>query len=138
MSVRFTLCLFAVLAGCTNDTDLETNVRTDAAQGRVLFAANCAVCHSADARGGEPASLGLGVVAPDLTRLTMMNNGIFPRNQVMSAIDGFNRQNHWENAMPVFGDESLGAVIQVEENGVSTPIPADLLALANYLESIQK
>lgn len=39
--------------------------------------------------------------------------------------------------MPVFGDDRLGSVVHIEEDSVSTPVPADLLALANYLESVQ-
>ncbi len=39
--------------------------------------------------------------------------------------------------MQFFGDEDLGPIVRVEEDDVSTPVPADLLALANDLESVQ-
>ena len=81
--------------------------------------------------------MGLGVVPPGLTQFTKRNNGTFPRDRVMSAIDGFDRKEHWENPMPTFGDEGLGPLVQIEKQGISTPVPSDLLALANYLENIQ-
>ena len=132
------LCLFAALAGCGLETASEADPRTDALQGRAFFERDCAACHGADGKGGGTASLGLGVAPPDLTRFTKLTAGVLPRDRIMSTIDGFNRQTHWENPMPVFGDESLGAVVQIEENGISTPVPADLRALAPYLESIQE
>ena len=39
-----------------------------------------------------------------------------------------------DNPMPEFGDGDLGEIIMVG----STPIPAELFALANYLHSIQE
>ncbi len=134
---RTVLCVIACLGGCDLGQHPENTQRTDAAYGQRLFAKNCAACHGRDAKGGGAASLGLGVVPPDLTRFTRLNGGTFPRNRVMSAIDGFDRKDHWKNPMPVFGDENLGTLVQVEDDGISTPIPADLLALAHYLEAIQ-
>ena len=55
----------------------------------------------------------------------------------MTTIDGLSRHNQLTAAMPEFGAGDLGPIVQVEEDGLSTPIPADLIALANYLESIQ-
>lgn len=130
-------CLVAVLGGCEPEYTFQETQRTDAVYGKSLFERDCAACHGNDARGGGPASLGLGVVPPDLTQFTKQNNGTFPRDRVMSAIDGFDRKEHWENPMPTFGDEGLGPLVQIEKQGISTPVPSDLLALANYLESIQ-
>lgn len=137
IAARFAVCLIVGLAGCDLGAPYETVPRTDVVQGRALFERNCANCHGADAKGDGSVSRSLGIAPPDLTQLAKQNSGVFPRNRVMSAIDGFNRQTHWANPMPLFGDEGLGPVVQVEEDGISTPVPADLLALAAYLESIQ-
>jgi hypothetical protein len=39
--------------------------------------------------------------------------------------------------MPEFGAEGLGMTVIVEHEGVGTPVPADLLALAAWLEGVQ-
>jgi hypothetical protein len=57
----------------------------------------------------------------------------------MSIIDGFNRGSHISAAMPEFGATDLGPTVVVENpDGTGTPVPATLLALADYLESIQR
>lgn len=124
------------VGGCTVEEQEEPDVSV--ARGAQLFVDKCAACHGDDGRGAGSASLGLGGPPPDLTTLSAQNRGIFPRNFVMSVIDGFNRRNHPESVMPEFGNEDLGPQIQVEDGGVSTPIPSDLIALASYIESIQR
>ena len=131
------LCLMVAVAGCGEGVSPFESTRTDALWGQALFQENCAACHGADAEGGGPASLGLGVVPPGLTRLAARNGGIFPKDRVMSVIDGYYRRDHYSDPMPVFGDEDMGPLVQVEVDGVSTPIPAKLLAVANYLQSVQ-
>lgn len=106
--------------------------------GRSAFLADCAGCHGADARGGGPAARELGEVAPDLTTIASRNGGKFPRTQVMSTIDGLNRGAHFSAIMPEFGAGDMGDTVIVEEDGLGTPVPARLLALTDYLESIQR
>ena len=115
----------------------EQSMRTDAVRGKAIYDARCAQCHGADGAGAGPASLGLGGPPPSLRNLASNNDGVFPREYVMATIDGLSRHNELTAAMPEFGAGYLGPVIQVEENGLSMPIPAELLALANYIESIQ-
>lgn len=55
----------------------------------------------------------------------------------MSTIDGLDRGSHFSNAMPEFGAGDMGDTIIVEENGIGTPVPAELLALTEYLEDVQ-
>jgi len=126
--------LAVALSGCETQTDVT---RTDALQGRSLFVSQCAACHGDDGRGAGPASLGLGAPPPSLTSLSQRNGGVFPRDYVITVIDGFDPQNHPTSAMPEFGAEDMGPLVQVESDGISTPVPADLLALATYLETIQ-
>ena len=136
-SVVFTFSLSAVisLGACTPE---QTAVRVDAERGEQLYFANCAVCHGADARGAGPASLGLGAPPPSLLDLSKKNGGVFPRDYVLSTIDGLERHDNPTAAMPEFGEGDMGQTIIVEEGNLGIPIPADLLALSTYLESIQK
>ncbi len=128
---------FSLLGACEQFAPSGASQRVDAEYGKALYDTKCAVCHGADAEGGGPASLGLGVVPPGLTMLAKNNDGVFPRDEVMSVIDGYFRRDHYNDPMPVFGDEDLGPIVRVEEDDFSTPVPADLLAMANYLESVQ-
>ncbi len=128
---------FGAMSACDHLAPAGGSQRVDAEYGKALYDTKCAACHGADAEGGGPASLGLGVVPPGLTLLSKNNDGVFPRDQVMSVIDGYFRKDHYNDPMPVFGEEDLGPIVRVEEGDFSTPVPADLLALANYLESVQ-
>jgi mono/diheme cytochrome c family protein len=107
--------------------------------GRAAFLESCAACHGEDARGTGPLAPGLDPHPADLTAIAARNGGVFARDRVMSTIDGFARGAHFSPAMPEFGETDLGRTVIVEETpGVGTPIPEKLLALADYLESIQQ
>lgn len=111
--------------------------RTDTVRGKDLFDASCVQCHGASGEGSIAASIELRSPAPSLRVLAKNNGGVFPTEYVMTTIDGLSRHNQKVVSMPEFGENYLGPLIQVEKDGVSTPVPADLLALANYLETIQ-
>ena len=112
--------------------------RIDVARGKSLFAEQCAACHGADGSGSGSATFGLAVIPPDLTQFALANGGVFPRDQIMSVIDGYYRREHVFNPMPVFGEEDMGPTVIVGEDDAATPVPANLLALTNYLEIIQQ
>lgn len=109
-------------------------------QGALLFAENCAACHGADARGDGPLTKEYEVNAPDLTLIAYRNSGTFPKAEVMSTIDGFTRVQHGNIVMPEFGAVlSEGPVVMYDSgDGIATPTPAALVALAEYLESLQR
>lgn len=119
-----------LLAACVAETEVP--------DGALLFAENCVACHGADAKGGGPAAAGLDVPPPDLTMIAERNGGVFSRNQVASIIDGLDRGAHFSAAMPEFGAIDLGPLVMTDEDGSPVPIPADLLALTEYLEAIQR
>lgn len=106
--------------------------------GRTAYLDNCASCHGTDAKGGGSAARALAVVPPDLTTISKRNGGVFPRDYVMSAIDGLDRGTHFDSVMPEFGAGDLGKTIIVENDGLGTPVPAKLLILSDYLESLQQ
>lgn len=104
-------------------------------EGEQLFADNCAACHGLTAEGGDLIG---GQSAPDLTQISSRNNGMFPRAQVMSTIDGYGA-GRAADVMPEFGallpdDVEL---VPVEVDGTLTPTPRPLAAVLFYLEGIQ-
>jgi len=105
--------------------------------GRADFLGLCAGCHGADAAGGAPVE-GRGAAAPaDLTRIAARNDGTFDFAYVMSRIDGYTRDDTGQ-AMPDFGGLLEGETVLVDTgDGILTPAPRRLVALAEYLESIQ-
>lgn len=106
--------------------------------GRTLYMENCASCHAVDATGNGPVARELGVTAPDLTTISARNGGVFPRDEVMSIIDGLQRAPHFSAAMPEFGAGDMGETVIVENDGLGTPVPMQLLELTEYLESLQQ
>jgi mono/diheme cytochrome c family protein len=107
--------------------------------GRRAFLEDCAACHGPEARGDGGLGATLDRRPPDLTGLSRRNGGVFPRDYVMSTIDGFARGGHFSAAMPEFGLGDMGPMVIVEGgDGNGIPVPARLLALADYLESVQR
>jgi mono/diheme cytochrome c family protein len=125
-------CVTAVLSGCYPP---EAN-----RPGRALFEDYCVACHGSTGRGDGPAAAGLPSQPADLTRISDRNGGVFPMARIMSVIDGFTRSRHGGQVMPEFG-EILGdgeMVLTDTGDGIQTPAPAGLVALADYLRSIQE
>ena len=128
MKLVIAAAALALTAGCV---DGLTGASVD---GEKAFMEDCAGCHGADAKGNGPMGEMLLKSPPDLTHLSANNGGVFPRDYVMSTIAGMARAPHFSAAMPEFGAGDMGPIVNVE----GTPIPARLLALAGYLESVQE
>ncbi|MBM2576461.1 cytochrome c [Jannaschia sp. Os4] len=112
--------LLGTLAACVAGSEQSASQA-----GARLFADNCAGCHGTDARGRGD--------APDLTRLAAGAGGTFPTVDVLNQIHGGGGR------MPAFDGLDAGDTVVVEiEEGVGTPVPADLLALWTYLEAVQR
>ena len=60
--------------------------------------------------------------------------------EVMSVIDGYTRRTAGNVTMPEFGaDLQAGDLVLVDTgDGIVTPTPERLVALAEYLESVQR
>ncbi|MEZ5913869.1 MAG: cytochrome C [Paracoccaceae bacterium] len=112
---------------------------TPVSRGRGDFADFCAGCHGATGRGDGPAAAGLASTPADLTVLSAANGGVFPRVRVMSVIDGYTRQDQHGSTMPVFGPLlEEGPLVLVETgDGIVTPTPERLVALADYVATLQ-
>ncbi|WP_300032106.1 c-type cytochrome [uncultured Roseobacter sp.] len=64
--------------------------RTLERQGAALYAANCALCHGGDARGGGGAGVrGLSKTPADLTVLARNAGGAFPAEDVVMLLDSY-------------------------------------------------
>lgn len=126
---RFALIALLPLAAC---------IAEDPADGGRAFAENCAACHGADGTGNGPAARALSVTPPDLTGISARNGGSFPRDAVMSKIDGYQIDGAHSGAMPEFGAGDLGEVVIVDNDGLGMPVPLTLLVLTDYVESLQK
>lgn len=129
--MRSTIFVLSVgfLTACNQAATLPTEADIGIERGMALFAQNCAACHGATAEGG---------IAPDLTLISQRAGGTFPTDYVMATIDGLGRHGKADAVMPEFGAGDMGATVVVEHDGLGTPVPADLLALTTYLESLQK
>ncbi len=118
-----------VLPACVEETSVN---------GKQAFLDICAACHGGTGQGDGPLAVGLNPSPPDLTTIAARNGGIFDRNYVASFIDGLNRGAHNAAAMPEFGTTDLGPLVMTDDAGVPVPIPATLLALTDYVESLQR
>ncbi|MDU8912820.1 cytochrome c [Aestuariicoccus sp. MJ-SS9] len=123
----------AIMTGCTAMDEMP-----QPGEGRALFQENCAVCHGAEARGDGPMADGLDKKPADLTRIAARNGGSFPRAEVLSLIDGYARSDLEGPGMPEFGELLKGDLVPLDTgDGILTPTPRKLVALMEYLESIQ-
>jgi len=129
--VFFAAPVLAVLAGCAG---FEWPI----VSGKAVYDENCVMCHGTSGKGDGPLASELFSPPPDLTRLTIDNGGEFPRVRVLSHIDGYVRGENSSGAMPEFGPLLVGDNVLLETGeGVVTPTPKPLVAVANYLESLQ-
>lgn len=110
------------------------------ADGKALFHDYCAGCHGDTGVGNGPAAAGLARKPANLTLIAAKNGGVFPRVRVMSWIDGFTRAGkHGGQVMPVFDPLLTGPNVLIDTGGgVMTPTPIQLVALSDYVETLQK
>lgn len=122
----------AGIAACTRPAEPVT--------GRAIYQDYCVACHGDGGKGDGPAAAGLAKKPADLTRISARNGGTFPLVKVMSTIDGYTRRNDRGSKMPEMGPFfQEGPVVMVDTGqGVSTPTPERLVALAEYLRSLQR
>ena len=115
---------------------MPASAENQISEGSALFFQHCAVCHGQDARGGSVAG---GTPPPDLTRIADRRGSVWPVLEVMSIIDGYTKATEPREGMPVIPELSQGSQIEFDTgNGLAVLVPANLLAVASYLESIQQ
>ena len=104
--------------------------------GEEIYGRFCASCHGDMAHGDGPVARSLGVMVPDLTKITQ-RYGNFPTNVIRDTIDGRGARidAHGSRTMPVWGYE-----FWVEEGGDVTAqqeMRKTIAKLVEYLRSIQ-
>lgn len=108
--------------------------------GRALYSEFCVSCHGAEGRGDGPRAAALDRAPADLTGISARNGGVFPMASVLSTIDGYTRARENNLTMPEFGVMlEDGPLVMIDTgDGILTPTPERLVALAEYLRSIQE
>jgi len=107
------------------------------AMGQAVFTQYCATCHGASGTGDGPLTEMITSKVPDLTKISMQNDGEFPMLDVIHIIDGRTGLRGHGGPMPTYGavfasesfDAEFGSVIYTR---------AKILSLAYFLESIQE
>lgn len=105
------------------------------------FRLYCSNCHGDSGRGDGPKTFGLSGPAPDLTRLSERNGGVFPRERLQAIIDGREiLKNHGDREMPVWGlwfkmeaEEDLGGA-----EGDEGTVQRRITSLIDFLETLQE
>jgi hypothetical protein len=120
------------LAGCAMETGDEAAQGFDA---RADYAALCADCHGAKGKGNGPMAANLSPRPANLSRLAV--GGGYPTTRVMSKIWGY-AGGKGGTVMPAFAPLMEGALIPYDGgDGIETPTPERLVALAEYVKTIQ-
>jgi mono/diheme cytochrome c family protein len=101
-------------------------------EGPDLFRAYCASCHGKDGKGNGPVAATLKATVPDLTIITVSNDGNFPVARMKRIIMGEGMiASHGSREMPVWGPIFHQVEEDVDRGNVR------LENLVRYLESIQ-
>lgn len=112
--------------------------------GAMEFANSCAQCHGADAKGDGPVSPYLLNAPPDLTALSLMNDGVFPLADVYAIIDGTaDVAVHGGRDMPVWGDRYTREMLEdttahYSMSDARAHALVRVLALVEYISTIQQ
>ena len=131
---RQSLLILALALGSA----VQANAEVTSSEGKALFEKHCSKCHGVDGRGGGPAAATLKIRPVDLTRIADRRSGVWPMLEVMSIIDGYTKSTNPRQDMPVITELTEGPIVNFDTgNGLETPIPARLIAVAVFLESIQ-
>ncbi|MBY6203075.1 cytochrome c [Maritalea mobilis] len=107
--------------------------------GMLEYQRACASCHGIAAQGNGPLAEFMTVPVPDLTQISLNNDGEFPMLQVIQIIDGRTGVRGHGYPMPVWGDRfSTELAPEIGEYGAELIVRGRILALATHLESIQE
>ncbi len=109
--------------------------------GREDFRQYCAACHGVSGRGDGTIAEFMTIAAADLTKLTKLNSGIFPRERVVHVIDGrIDVKVHGGRDMPVWGDWFDAEAVSPDTDVAAreTIVSERINALVSYIETLQE
>ena len=101
----------------------------------------CAACHGISVTGDGTVAEFLTIAAADLTQLSKLNAGKFPRKRVTEVIDGrADVKVHGGRDMPIWGDWFDAEAIDPDTDAAAREIIVRerINALANYIETLQE
>ena len=111
----------------------------DLDEGAAAFAAHCAGCHGANARGDGPMAKLLTVPPADLTGIAARSDGVFPTARVIQRIDGTTEVLAHGGPMPVFGMLMQGpSAVIMAPDGSEVAAPEGIVNIVGWLEGRQK
>lgn len=117
-----------VLVACAPDT---------VPSGAALYRENCVACHGSSGAGDGPLAADLPVAPANLRGLAAANGGVYPAEAVMTKVYGY-RGRDFDALMPEFGPILEGpSVVWTAPDGRDLPAPAALVALTEYIETLQ-
>jgi mono/diheme cytochrome c family protein len=109
----------------------------DSNQGKEMYRQYCSSCHGQDGKGDGAVSAFLKVKVPDLTLLKKNNNGVYPLDQVILAIDGRRKlRSHGDPKMPVWGESFSSEVKDAKTAEVIMGLKEK--AIAEYVATLQR
>lgn len=114
----------------------------DAKRGMADYQAHCLQCHGAKGKGDGRVMDMQHRRLPDLSRLSLRNQGVFPKDRVMEIIDGTGViVIHGTSGMPVWGTRMREeAAKQCKSSGCNADsiVRERLRALADYIALLQE
>ena len=109
----------------------------DANQGKEMYMQYCSSCHGQDGKGSGSVSAFLKVKVPDLTLLKKNNQGIYPMDRVILAIDGRRKlRSHGDSKMPVWGESFSREFKDPKSAEVSVNLKEKVIA--EYVATLQR
>lgn len=129
------ICLLgaSMIMACTPEEEMP-----GPQDGKALFMKNCAVCHGENAKGEGPMARSMVKAPKDLTLISVRHGDKFPKAKIMSIIDGYAKAELTAPGMPEFGDLLKGDNVPFDSgDGVQVPTPRKLVALLEYIETLQ-
>lgn len=111
----------------------------DSVSGQYEYMNHCASCHGESGMGDGPIAGILTVDVPDLTTLSINNDGEFPYLDTFMVIDGRTGVRGHGSNMPVWGDTfSREGMEQAGDYGGELVARGRLMSLVEYLVTIQQ
>ena len=103
---------------------------------------SCAQCHGDDGQGNGPIAQYLVDPAPDLTSLSLNNDGVFPVDYVVGVLEGTIDIGVHGRDMPVWGARYREALMECIECGITaaeceTLVRVRTMSLIDYLSTMQ-
>jgi mono/diheme cytochrome c family protein len=114
--------------------------------GKYHYMNSCAPCHGVSGKGDGAVARSLKLTPADLTKLSEVNNGVFPFSRIYEVIDGrFEVEAHGKRDMPIWGEiykptwnslEPPVAPVFSKEVAESV-VRGRILALIEYISTLQ-